>query len=105
MFRVEMSKFVFLLLSIALVGLDVLNADLYEERFGKIYQEKLWGVNEENEGFSGGGSLLDNARPYYEYLIQFIKEHNIKRIVDLGCGDWTLSKWVDWEGIEYIGYD
>lgn len=82
-----------------------LHADLYEERFDTIYREKLWGVNEENEGYSGGGSEVENVRPYYEYLTQFIKEHQIQSVVDLGCGDWTFSKRIDWEGIDYTGYD
>lgn len=80
-------------------------ADLFEERFETIYREKLWGVNEENEGYSGGGSDLNNVLPYYQYLTTFIKEHHIRSVVDLGCGDWTFSKWVDWTGIDYIGYD
>lgn len=80
-------------------------ADRYQERFQKIYQEKLWGVNEEDEGFSGGGSLLENALPYYEYLVKFMRDHQIKSVVDLGCGDWTFSKHIRWDGIEYIGFD
>jgi SAM-dependent methyltransferase len=82
-----------------------LRADQYEERFDTIYREKLWGVNQENEGYSGGGSDLENVLPYYQYLTQFIKDHHIRSVVDLGCGDWTFSKWVDWTGIDYIGYD
>lgn len=80
-------------------------ADLYKERFEKIYQDHLWGVNQENEGYSGGGSDLENVWPYYRYLIKFIQEHHIRSVVDLGCGDWTFSKWIDWSGIDYIGYD
>ena len=83
----------------------LLQADPYEKRFDTIYREKLWGVNEENEGYSGGGSDLENVLSYYEYLIQFIKDHHIRSVVDLGCGDWTFSKWIDWTGIDYVGYD
>jgi SAM-dependent methyltransferase len=84
---------------------DSLVAGNYEERFETIYREKIWGTNGGNEGFSGGGSLLENAMPYYEYLIDFMREHNIRSVVDLGCGDWTLSRHIDWTGIDYIGYD
>lgn len=82
-----------------------LRAELYEERFETIYREKLWGVNEDNEGYSGGGSEIKNVLPFYQYLIQFIKDYRIRSVVDLGCGDWTFSKWIDWTGIDYIGYD
>lgn len=85
--------------------LNTLTGGIYEERFDKIYEEKLWGANEENEGFSGGGSLLENVRPYYNYLKKFLQEHDIKSVVDVGCGDWTFSKHVDWSGIQYTGVD
>jgi 2-polyprenyl-3-methyl-5-hydroxy-6-metoxy-1,4-benzoquinol methylase len=77
----------------------------YVERFERIYKEKLWGENEQGEGFSGGGSLMEAAEPYYQYLVQFLHDHEIKSVVDLGCGDWTLSKHIDWSGIDYVGYD
>lgn len=77
----------------------------HKERFEKIYREKLWGANDENEGYSGGGSLLENARPFYEYLVHFLHANNIKTVVDLGCGDWTLCQHIDWTGIDYTGYD
>ncbi len=82
-----------------------LMSEEYKERFERIYREKLWGVNEDNEGFSGAGSNLENAFPYYQYLTNFIRDHNIKSVIDLGCGDWTFSKHIDWTGINYIGYD
>jgi SAM-dependent methyltransferase len=85
--------------------INQLIAEEYEERFETIYREKLWGTNEEGEGFSGGGSILEAALPYYEYIKDFIRNNNIKSVVDLGCGDWTLSKHMDWTGIDYVGYD
>ena len=86
-------------------SLNQLVAGEYEERFERIYREKMWGANDENEGSSGGGSSLENARPYYEYLTKFLREHKIKSVVDLGCGDWMLSRYIDWTGIDYVGYD
>jgi len=96
---------VFFLNSFFLFSFRFLIAGHYEERFETIYREKLWGVNEDNEGYSGGGSDLNNILPYYRYLVQFIQEHNIRTVVDLGCGDWTFSKYLDWSGIDYVGYD
>jgi len=88
-----------------LLGVMPLFSGNYEERFDRIYSEKMWGTDESGEGFSGGGSLINNAYPFYEYLVEFLREHEIKSVVDLGCGDWTFSKHVDWTGIDYIGYD
>ncbi len=84
----------FLLFSIILV--THLNANVCEERFTRIYNEKLWGVNSEGEGFSGGGSLLVNIRPYYDYLTEFLISQNIGSVVDIGCGDWEFSKYIQW---------
>lgn len=46
-----------------------------------------------------------HARPYVAFLRRFLREHKILSVVDLGCGDWQFSKLVDWNGIEYRGYD
>jgi len=79
--------------------------DLHQETFSTIYESKLWGTNSAGEGFSGGGSTPENARPYIEFLQSFLKTHRIRTVVDAGCGDWEFSQYIDWTDIEYIGYD
>ncbi len=76
-----------------------------EERFTTIYREAKWGVNEKGEGFSGCGSTVREAAPYMKFLQDFIKKNKIKTIVDVGCGDWTFSQYVDWNGAKYTGID
>ncbi|NGX48380.1 MAG: hypothetical protein K1000chlam3_01771, partial [Chlamydiae bacterium] len=76
-----------------------------EEAFTKIYETKHWGANEKGEGFSGPGSTVRSAAPYMKFVQDFIKKHNIRTIVDVGCGDWTFSQYMDWNGAEYTGYD
>lgn len=63
----------------------------------------IWG--EEFAGTSGSGSTPANARPYIEFLENFIREHDIHSVVDVGCGDWQFSKLLNWEGIDYLGVD
>lgn len=79
--------------------------DTHREVFTAIYDTAEWGRNDNGEGFSGGGSLLKNTRPYMSFLENFIKANNIKTIVDAGCGDWEFSRFVNWHGAAYIGYD
>lgn len=79
--------------------------DQHEQVFTHIYDHAVWGRNSEKVGFSGGGSLLKNARAYIDLLVPFMKEHNITSVVDAGCGDWEFSRFIDWTGIQYIGYD
>ena len=72
-----------------------------EKAFTQIYKEGGWGA----EGYSGSGSELHNAKDYVAFLQAFLKEKNIRSVVDLGCGDWQFSKHIDWSDIKYYGYD
>lgn len=42
---------------------------------------------------------------YREYLQRFLRERNIRTVVDFGCGDWQFSKMIDWSGLQYLGID
>jgi hypothetical protein len=76
-----------------------------QEVFSKIYRNAEWGKNAKGEGFSGSGSLLENAKPYMTYLEDFLTAHQIQSVVDLGCGDWEFSKCLNWKNIYYLGLD
>lgn len=71
----------------------------HEETFTYIYENKVWG-----EG-SGGGSNPENNTEYIQFLQEFLKEKEIKSVVDFGCGDWQFSQFIDWSGIDYYGID
>lgn len=60
---------------------------------------------------SGPGSALSYSLPYREFLEQFIEQHHIKSILDLGCGDMqvmgnvcltTANNHADYHGIDVI---
>lgn len=76
-----------------------------EETFTNVYKNCIWGVNENGEGFSGDGSRVENAIPYMLFLQNFLKTHQIKSVVDVGCGDWTFSRYLEWNDAKYIGID
>lgn len=67
--------------------------------FTNIYIHNGWGKG------SGEGSLPENTEAYRWFLEQFIRDHQIKSVVDYGCGDWQFSKLVDWGGAQYLGLD
>jgi hypothetical protein len=76
--------------------------------FTKIYENKLWGDNEENDykGSSGSGSKLEYNIEYIRFIKEFIKIKNIKSVVDLGSGDWVFSEhiYID-SSVTYTGFD
>ena len=39
------------------------------------------------------------------FLQRFLRERRISSVVDFGCGDWQFSRFLDWEDIDYHGYD
>lgn len=69
--------------------------------FSSIYKGSWWG------DLSGAGSVPDDNMDYIEFLVQFIEEHNIKSVVDLGCGDFRISRevFIDKPHISYCGID
>ena len=76
------------------------------EAFTQIYRNKLWGRIEGNKFFSGRGSLEKFAMPYVEWLTSFIAEHNIRTVVDLGCGDFRIGQRIcSAISVNYIGLD
>lgn len=72
-----------------------------ETIFTNIYENKVWG------GGSGQGSTIGyNKNTYVLFLKKFIIDHDIKTVVDLGCGDFQCGKITyDDLDIKYVGYD
>ncbi len=67
--------------------------------FQKIYAKNRWLFG------SGEGSRPEIAQPYREFLEQFLREKNIRSVVDIGCGDWQFSRLIEWGNINYLGLD
>ena len=77
-----------------------------KEAFSTIYQSQEWGSREGRPFCSGEGSVIENAvAPYCELVRDFIKDRNIKRVVDLGCGDFGVGSRLIGPHIHYTGVD
>ena len=80
-----------------------------EKVFTDIYENRLWGNNQSlgYNGSSGPGSeVAFNELVYIPVLKNFISTHNIKTIVDLGCGDFKCGPLLYRDlDIKYTGYD
>jgi len=74
-----------------------------KKAFEKIYDEDLW---QSGQGVgSGEGSAPDGTAEYREFLQEFLRNKQIRSVLDLGCGDWQSSRLIDWTGIDYLGLD
>jgi SAM-dependent methyltransferase len=80
-----------------------------EEIFTKVYENSIWGNNHNSnyKGSSGDGSSIEyNATTYVPFLKKFITDHEIRNVVDLGCGDFRCGPLIyDDLDVHYTGYD
>jgi SAM-dependent methyltransferase len=74
--------------------------------FSEIYRTKLWGEAEGGDFFSGGGSEALFAVPYVKQVQRFVAEHQIRIVVDLGCGDFRVGRLLCAQSdLRYVGVD
>jgi SAM-dependent methyltransferase len=73
----------------------------HETIFTNIYKLGTW----DESGFSLSGSQIGVMQKYVEFLQDFLDKNEIHTVVDVGCGDWAFSRYIDWSGIEYLGID
>ena len=62
-----------------------------------------WEARYAGGGTSGDGSRGDNARSKADYLNRFVKDHEVRSVVEFGCGDgWQLSlaNYPDYVGLD-----
>lgn len=76
---------------------------MINEIFNKIYNTKEW--QSDGSSLSGPGGLLKYSEPYINLLNSFINNNKIKSILDIGCGDFNLMKYIINDNIDYLGVD
>jgi hypothetical protein len=73
-----------------------------EQVFTKIYNNEVLGQNEKGQGYSAPNSTIKNGDPYMVFLKNFIKENNIKSVVEVSC---SFSKHIKLNDVDYFGVD
>ena len=80
-----------------------------QQTFQTIYRTRTWNRTWGDAGTpfcSGMGSIGPASENYCNLVVKFIQENGIRRIVDLGCGDFVVGKRiVDATDVEYTGID
>ncbi|UIJ44829.1 class I SAM-dependent methyltransferase [Sphingomonas cannabina] len=72
--------------------------------FSEIYEKNLWG-RDTASFYSGPGSRGAAADAYVELVIRYVRDNNIRRIVDLGCGDMVIGSQIARACEHYTGID
>jgi len=75
-----------------------------EQTFSEIYANNVWGGTR-GEYFSGRGSRGLPAENYAAAVRKFIAEHHVRRVVDLGCGDFQVASMFVNQAVHYTGCD
>ena len=73
-----------------------------QEVFGTIFTGNKW---KGAESRSGKGSDLSQTRDLIETLPAFLREHGVRRFLDVPCGDFNWMQHADLSGIDYTGGD
>ena len=66
--------------------------------FARLYEDGEWGKEHP-------GSTLEASRPYRAFVEQLIVEHDIRSVLDAGCGMAGYPHAIDWKGARYVGLD
>jgi SAM-dependent methyltransferase len=72
--------------------------------FGDIYAKNEWG-GATGTLYSGSGSRGQPAQDYVLLVTNFIVQHNVKSVLDLGCGDFFIGRQIADVCEHYIGVD
>ena len=74
------------------------------EIFDAIYKRRrTWGITTPP---SGSGAIWTLNKPFTRFVNNFFDAHpDIHTVVDIGCGDWNISKHLTLKGKKYIGCD
>lgn len=75
-----------------------------KEIFENIYKNGTW-LNKRGGTAGGPGSCIECSGEYLKFLEGFCIEHNIKSIIDLGCGDFNLMQHFNLTQLNYTGVD
>lgn len=72
--------------------------------FTRVYEKNQWG-GAPGEYSSGAGSDDEHARSYATAIRGFIEEHDVRTVVDVGCGDFRVGQALLAPGVRYVGVD
>ena len=76
---------------------DVWKAAVFSKKY--ILETSDWA------GHSGGGSSAFHTIVYKAFLENFLHLNSISSVLDIGCGDWQFSQYLNYGSGHYYGFD
>lgn len=76
-----------------------------EKVFTHLVDSFGWCPGHKGETPCGEGSYLDACAPIVQHLPEWFKTYGIKSVVDVGCGDFHWMRGINFDGMEYDGFD
>lgn len=81
------------------------NRESREQLYGWVYENNQWGRSPEGDKYYSD-SPSELTLPYRQYVASFIGSHpEVRRVVDLACGDHKLAAETDLGDTHYVGVD
>lgn len=74
------------------------------DRFASIYRDRVWTLGRDDVPLSGTGSSLDATQELRAALPTVIRNYDVTKLVDVGCGDFTWMSQIEL-GCDYLGLD
>ena len=78
------------------------NSDVWERA---VFSKKYVAETSDWAGHSGSGSSAYHTISYKAFVESFIAANRIRSIIDIGCGDWQFSRFINFGATDYYGYD
>jgi Methyltransferase domain len=76
-----------------------------QDVFSEIYKKNIWG-GKPGTFYSGTGTHNPNTTTYITNIANFINSHQVKKLVEIGCGDFTITKEILQQvKVDYTGGD
>jgi len=75
--------------------------------FSNVCERRLSGAGENSASpfYSGIGSYDPSVKDYIELVRNFIEKHNIRSVIEIGCGDFAVASQYSGNCQSYIGVD
>jgi len=76
-----------------------------ESNLSEIFRQKYEAPNSDWGQNSGPGSVPIYTIDYRVFLEKFIFLNAIRSVTDIGCGDWSFSRFINYSQVSYLGLD